>query len=144
MMVSLLFLHKLASAVRYHLSRALNTEGRGVDRDIVIIVLAPLISRVEIVVGGAALVGLVDNVDQLRAFYLGVAELYALTPMLKVTVNENSEYVFLLAKHVIRASSDYNAAALLGIVLYDLGLKDEELIVNRHLIAEVHRGSNNV
>ena len=42
--------------------------------------------------------------------------------MLNITVYEYTEYVFLFAEHVVRASSDYYAAALCSVCLNNLGL----------------------
>ena len=55
------------------MSCALDSESGGVNCHVVVIIFAPLVSGVEIIVGGTALVGLIDNVDYLRTFKLGVS-----------------------------------------------------------------------
>ena len=76
----------------------LDAEGRGVDRHIVIIEFAPLVARVEVVIRGAALVGLCDNVDYLRALKLGVTLLYSLLAVIDIAVDEYSEEIWLLCR----------------------------------------------
>ena len=83
-----LFFHKSLYAGDNEICRALDAESRGVDCHIVVVVLAPLVSGVEVVIGGSSLVGLVDNVDYLRGLNFGVSLLDSLRPMLKVAVDK--------------------------------------------------------
>ena len=64
--------------------------------------------------------------------------------MIEVAVDKESENALRVAKNVVGASADDNAAALLSVLLAKLGLKDEELIVNRHLVTEMHGSTNDV
>ena len=63
--INLIF-HKLLCGSDNNLSCAVYSEIGGVNGHVVVIVLAPLVSGVEIIIRRTALIGLVDNIDYLR------------------------------------------------------------------------------
>ena len=133
-----LFFHQSSCQIADKLGGAFDTQGRGVDRQVVVIKLAPLVARVKIVVCRTALVGLVDNVDDLRGFHLGVSFLNSRLTVLKVTVDKQTQYAGLLAQNVISASADIYTAAFLCVFSDNLRLQNEELVIQGHLVSKVH------
>ena len=93
---------------------------------------------------GSALVCLVDSVDYLRGFQLRVSHSHSLLAVIKITVDKEPDDVWLISQNVICTSADEHAAVLPRVLLDDLGLKDEELVVERHLISKVHCSSQYV
>ena len=115
-----LIFHELLCATCNHTCGFVNSKGGGVDGDIVIVIFSPFVSGVEVVIRGAPSVRLVNDINYLRSLYFGMALTDSLLSVLKVTVDKYSQNVITLAQNIVRASSDNNAASLLGIFLNNL------------------------
>ena len=99
--------------------------------------VAPAVLGVVVVVGSTVAVGLLDFfLDAFLVFRLdkGVG-LGQLTPPLHRSIDEDAKHVLALPQHIVAAAAQDHAGALLGQLLDDPALQDEDLIAQRQIVA---------
>lgn len=111
----------------------LDTEDVAVKQEMIILVLAPLAARVEVVIRGAAAVGLGDEVKGRGARKLGVAEHHALTAGLGRRKDKDRKALGILTENVIGAAANEHTASLGGAVTDIVGLVHKQAIVDRQV-----------
>ena len=124
--------------IRNHARRTLNTESGTVDGKMVIIKFPPFSAGVEVIIADPALIGFIDQVNCLTALHF-VPLADPADARLHIGVNKTADPSFVIPEYVVGTSADEDTVTLLGGFFDNLGLRDEKLIIDRHINAEIPR-----
>lgn len=123
----------LADGRNDDLRNLVNIEFGRIDGEVIIREIVPALIRVEVVVIRSLLIAFCDKIGDLLLIAQTFAQ-NALDARFLVGVDEYAEHVVVLAQDVVAAASDDDAWAFIRSRLDDVALKNEQLIVDGHIV----------
>ena len=123
----------LADGRNDDLRNLVNIEFGRIDGEVIIREIVPALIRVEVVVIRTLLIAFCDKIGDLLLIAQTFAQ-NALDARVLVGVDEYAEHVVVLAQDVVAAASDDDARAFIRSRLDDVALKNEQLIVDGHIV----------
>ena len=123
----------LADGRNDDLRNLVNIEFGRIDGEVIIREIVPALIRVEVVVICSLLIAFCDKIGDLLLIAQTFAQ-NALDARFLVGVDEDAEHVVVLAQDVVAAASDDDARAFIRSRLDDVALKNEQLIVDGHIV----------
>ena len=123
----------LADGRNDDLRNLVNIEFGRIDGEVIIREIVPALIRVEVVVIRSLLIAFCDKIGDLLLIAQTFAQ-NALDARVLVGVDEYAEHVVVLAQDVVAAASDDDARAFIRSRLDDVALKNEQLIVDGHIV----------